>query len=79
LFSLYVPEVNAMMALVTGARALIQKKDQSVSGFNIGMSNGESSGQTVFHCHLHLIPRRVGDMENPRGGVRNVIPGKGAY
>ncbi len=37
------------------------------------------AGQTVFHCHIHLIPRRDGDVENPRGGVRHIIPGKGSY
>jgi ATP adenylyltransferase len=53
--------------------------DESVTGFNIGMNAGESAGQTVFHCHIHLIPRRDGDVENPRGGVRHTIPGKGSY
>jgi diadenosine tetraphosphate (Ap4A) HIT family hydrolase len=43
------------------------------------MNCGESAGQTVFHCHIHLIPRRTGDVAKPRGGVRNLIPGKGAY
>lgn len=50
-----------------------------ISGFNIGMNCGESSGQTIFHCHIHLIPRRDGDCENPRGGVRGVIPQKQLY
>lgn len=48
-------------------------------GFNIGMNCGASAGQTVFHFHCHLIPRYDGDMENPRGGVRHVIPTKGNY
>lgn len=48
-------------------------------GFNIGMNCGEYAGQTVFHFHCHLIPRYKGDMENPRGGVRHVIPSKGNY
>ncbi len=43
------------------------------------MNCGESAGQTVFHCHLHLIPRRIGDVESPRGGVRHIITGKGHY
>jgi len=43
------------------------------------MNAGESAGQTVFHCHIHLIPRRSGDVANPRGGVRHLIPGKGNY
>ncbi len=50
-----------------------------MSGFNIGMNAGASAGQTIFHCHIHLIPRRDGDVENPRGGVRHLIPGKGNY
>ena len=53
--------------------------DPSIAGFNIGINAGEAAGQTVFHCHVHLIPRRPGDVENPRGGVRHVIPGRGAY
>ena len=50
-----------------------------IEGWNIGINNGFVSGQTVFHCHVHLIPRRKGDVENPRGGVRHVIPSKGSY
>lgn len=57
----------------------IQTDDPTVDGFNIGMNAGLSAGQTVFHCHIHLIPRRTGDVENPRGGVRHTIPGKGFY
>lgn len=48
-------------------------------GYNIGMNCGEAAGQTVFHFHCHLIPRYKGDMENPRGGVRHCINGKGYY
>jgi len=48
-------------------------------GFNIGMNNGTSAGQTIMYPHIHLIPRRKGDTPNPRGGVRHVIPGKGDY
>jgi diadenosine tetraphosphate (Ap4A) HIT family hydrolase len=58
---------------------LLMAEDSSITGFNIGMNCGEDSGQTVFHCHVHLIPRRKGDVENPRGGVRHLIPGKGHY
>jgi ATP adenylyltransferase len=53
--------------------------DRTVTGFNIGMNCGESAGQTVFHAHIHLIPRRDGDTPHPRGGVRGVIPGKMSY
>lgn len=48
-------------------------------GYNIGMNCGETAGQTVFHFHCHIIPRYQGDMENPRGGVRHVIPSQGSY
>ena len=47
--------------------------DPSVTGFNIGMNCCEDAGQSVMHCHVHLIPRRKGDAENPKGGVRGVI------
>ena len=57
----------------------ITEKDSSVTGFNIGINSGESAGQTIFHCHIHLIPRRNGDTPNPRGGVRGVIPDKMGY
>ena len=57
----------------------IKEQDNSVVGFNIGMNCGESAGQTVSHAHIHVIPRRDGDVENPRGGVRGVIPGKMDY
>lgn len=60
------------------ARSLVEA-EFSPDGYNIGMNCGESAGQTVFHFHCHLIPRYAGDMENPRGGVRHVIPSKGSY
>jgi diadenosine tetraphosphate (Ap4A) HIT family hydrolase len=49
------------------------------NGYNIGMNCGECSGQTIMHCHIHIIPRHNGDCENPRGGVRGVIPSKMKY
>jgi ATP adenylyltransferase len=57
----------------------ILEKNSGVTGFNVGMNSGKSAGQTVFHCHIHLIPRRDGDTPNPRGGVRGVIPDKMNY
>ena len=54
-------------------------KDQSVKGFNLGTNIGKVSGQSILHCHFHLIPRREGDVENPQGGVRSVIPDKQHY
>ena len=55
------------------------KKMLRCHGFNIGMNSGETAGQTVAHTHVHLIPRREGDVQEPRGGVRRVIPGKAVY
>jgi diadenosine tetraphosphate (Ap4A) HIT family hydrolase len=52
---------------------------RSPDGFNIGVNVGETAGQTVMHLHMHLIPRYQGDMADPRGGVRHVIPEKGKY
>ena len=57
----------------------IERTDESVQGFNVGVNEGEVAGQTVFHCHIHLMPRRRGDVEEPVGGVRNVFPGMGTY
>ena len=57
----------------------ITRKDPAITGYNIGVNCGESAGQTIFHLHYHLIPRRDGDTEKPRGGVRGVIPGKRSY
>jgi len=57
----------------------ILKHDPSVVGFNLGINCGEAAGQTIMHAHVHLIPRRLGDTPNPRGGVRGVIPDKMAY
>ena len=78
-FDLSTQEREACNQLLVGAKAQILGKDTTVDGFNIGMNSGESAGQTIFHCHIHLIPRRTGDTANPRGGVRGVIPGKADY
>jgi ATP adenylyltransferase len=78
-FDLSEPERRAIGLLLDQVRADILKSDRMVAGFNIGMNAGEVAGQTVAHAHVHLIPRRQGDVEDPRGGVRGVIPGKAAY
>ena len=78
-FGLIPAEVNAINQLMAEQKAVLQSEDESIEAFNIGMNCGEVAGQTIFHCHVHLIPRRSGDVENPRGGVRHVIPGKGFY
>lgn len=78
-FGLVQAEVNAINLLIAEEKQRLEAEDASIEGFNIGMNCGEVAGQTIFHCHVHLIPRRRGDVENPRGGVRHVIAGKGFY
>jgi diadenosine tetraphosphate (Ap4A) HIT family hydrolase len=78
-FGLVQSEVNAINLLVQAQRTMLMASDSKIEGFNIGMNCGEVSGQTVFHCHVHLIPRRRGDVANPRGGVRHIIADKGFY
>jgi diadenosine tetraphosphate (Ap4A) HIT family hydrolase len=64
--------------LVREVRDILQEKFRP-QGFNIGLNCGEVAGQSVFHAHIHIIPRYAGDVPNPRGGVRNIIPGRGNY
>jgi len=64
--------------LVRQVKDIIQDKF-SPQGITVGVNCGEAAGQTVFHAHIHVIPRYTGDVPNPRGGVRNIIPGKGDY
>jgi ATP adenylyltransferase len=78
-FELTKEEREACHQLLVKLKDQIQLQDSAIDGFNIGTNNGESAGQTVFHCHIHLIPRRPGDTDNPKGGVRGVIPGKQQY
>lgn len=78
-FGLTNDELIGCDSLLRTVREEILAADDSVGGFNIGMNSGAVAGQTIFHCHIHLIPRREGDVANPRGGVRHVIPGKGNY
>lgn len=78
-FDLYQPERNAIEAMLHEQRQQILDKDHTVTGFNVGINAGKSAGQTVFHVHVHLIPRRDGDVDEPRGGVRGVIPTRQSY
>jgi len=71
-------EPAACIAALNLVKEIIQKK-YSPDGFNIGINIGRAAGQTVDHVHLHLIPRYEGDVEEPEGGVRGVIPWKRAY
>ena len=78
-FGLTREELIACDQLLRQTSEALRSADPSIAGFNIGVNVGSAAGQTVFHCHFHLIPRRAGDVANPRGGIRNVIPGKGEY
>ena len=78
-FSLAQDELLACDALLRQLRGDIERADSNVEGFNLGVNAGAAAGQTVFHCHIHLIPRRSGDVDDPRGGIRHLIPGKGSY
>jgi diadenosine tetraphosphate (Ap4A) HIT family hydrolase len=77
-FELTTDEKGNLMLVIEEAKRLIEM-EYKPDGYNIGMNCGETAGQTVFHFHCHLIPRYKGDMDNPRGGVRGVIPSKQQY
>jgi len=78
-FDLSNEELIACDQLAKIVKDEIISKDHLVKGFNLGTNIGKASGQSIFHCHFHLIPRREGDVENPQGGVRSVIPSKQHY
>ena len=73
-FDLTDEEIIACNMLIKNIKKEIEFKDPKVKGFNIGTNAGKISGQSILHCHIHLIPRREGDVESPQGGVRSVIP-----
>ena len=78
-FELTNDELIACNDLIKIIKQEIKSKDKSVVAFNIGTNIGKVSGQSIMHCHIHLIPRREGDVDNPQGGVRAVIPKKQHY
>ncbi|MDB3955372.1 HIT family protein [Alphaproteobacteria bacterium] len=78
-FDLIEDEKRKLNQIIEEQRTLLLSEDISITGFNIGVNDGEDAGQTVMHCHIHLIPRRKGDVKNPRGGVRGVIPEMQGY
>ena len=78
-FDLSKDELIACDDLIRIVKDEIIKRDKTVKGFNLGTNIGKVSGQSIFHCHFHLIPRRQDDVENPQGGVRSVIPNKQHY
>jgi diadenosine tetraphosphate (Ap4A) HIT family hydrolase len=77
-FNLSREEKNELTVMIDKAKELIEQ-EYNPDAYNIGMNCGEAAGQTVFHFHCHVIPRYKGDMQNPRGGVRGVIPEKMKY
>tara|TARA_B100000676_G_scaffold213125_1_gene209542 strand:- start:54 stop:434 length:381 start_codon:yes stop_codon:yes gene_type:complete len=72
-------ELNEIPIILDTQKTELKILDDTITGFNIGMNIGEDAGQTIFHCHVHIIPRRKGDILNPRGGIRGVIPDKQNY
>ena len=78
-FDLSNEELIACNDLIKIIKKEVLDKDKSVKAFNIGSNAGIEAGQSIMHCHIHLIPRRKDDVENPQGGVRSVIPKKQHY
>lgn len=66
-------------SLIVILKRRLSETDPTITGFNIGVNCGGSAGQTIFHAHIHLIPRRDGDTPDPTGGVRGAIPDKMCY
>lgn len=77
-FSLSQSEKEELPQLIDKAKSIIEESFNPM-GFNIGMNCGEAAGQTVMHFHCHVIPRYKGDMDDPRGGIRHCVEGKGYY
>ena len=78
-FELNNEEVLACDALLKELKKKLEYKDNTIEGFNVGSNSGKTAGQSINHCHIHLIPRRSGDVDNPQGGVRSVIASKQHY
>ncbi|MDA9655802.1 HIT family protein [Alphaproteobacteria bacterium] len=78
IFDLSDKEYQSCFDLLRNVRKFLEK-EFNPDGFNVGINSGEVAGQTIFHAHIHLIPRYKGDVAKPRGGIRNVIPNKGDY
>ena len=78
-FDLYDEELEELSIVLKELKVDLEKTDDKISGFNIGINIGKDAGQTIFHCHIHVIPRRENDTNNPTGGVRGVIPEKKIY
>jgi diadenosine tetraphosphate (Ap4A) HIT family hydrolase len=77
-FLLTPEEKHAVLALVDDCKGVIEE-NFTPAGYNIGVNIGEAAGQSIMHCHWHMIPRYVGDVKDARGGIRGVVPGKQDY
>ena len=78
-FDLNEDELIDLNQILKKQRHSLLNLDKEITGFNVGVNAGSDAGQSIMHCHIHLIPRRKGDIKNPRGGVRGVIPSKQKY
>ena len=78
-FDLNINEIKDLNVILKNQKKKLQDIDGDISGFNVGVNIGKDAGQSIMHCHIHLIPRRKGDVKDPRGGVRGVIPSKQKY
>ena len=78
-FDLNKEEINDLDKILKNQKRELKQLDKDISAFNIGVNIGRDAGQSIMHCHIHLIPRRKGDVKDPRGGVRGVIPEKQKY
>ena len=78
-FDLNNDELKDLNQILKIQKKKLQLLDKEISGFNVGVNIGKDAGQSIMHCHIHLIPRRKGDVSDPRGGVRGVIPSKQKY
>ncbi len=78
-FNLTKDEMADLDDILKKQKKELKKLDKEISAFNVGVNIGKDAGQSIMHCHIHLIPRRKGDVKDPRGGVRGVIPEKQKY
>ncbi|MDC0164259.1 HIT family protein [Candidatus Pelagibacter bacterium] len=78
-FELSEEENQELNQILKDQKKKLKDLDSKITGFNVGVNIGKDAGQSIMHCHIHLIPRRKGDVEDPRGGVRGVIPERQKY
>jgi len=79
IFDLNGQELLMLHRVLAEQRMELVQLDNTITGFNVGFNSGKDAGQTIDHAHVHLIPRRKGDVKDPTGGIRNIFPDKGNY